>query len=38
MSFQRNWEKIEREQAEKEKRQSEERERTIAELFHAIRS
>ena len=36
MSGKCNWEKIEREQAEKEKRQSEERERTIAELFHAI--
>lgn len=36
MSAKRNWEKIESEQAEKEKRQSEERERTIAELFHAI--
>jgi hypothetical protein len=36
MSRKRNWEKIESEQAEKEKRQSEERERTIAELFRAI--
>jgi hypothetical protein len=36
MSRKRDWEKIESEQAEKEKRQSEERERTIAELFRAI--
>jgi hypothetical protein len=36
MSGKRNWEKIEREQAEKEGRQSEERERTIAELSRAI--
>jgi hypothetical protein len=36
MSGKRNWEKIEREQSEKEKSQSEERERTIAELFRAI--
>jgi hypothetical protein len=36
MSRKRNWEKIESDQAEKEKRQWEERERTITELFHAI--
>jgi hypothetical protein len=36
MSGKRNWEKIESEQAEKEKRQSEKRARTIAELFRAI--